>query len=123
MSQYTVAVVGVGAVGEEMLRVLKQRRFPAKEIRVLARSARDIQIDGDTYSVQVANLEAFDGVDIALFASADDGSKEFGRSLADRGVTIVDNSNTFRMEPDVPLVVPEVNAHDLENHHGIIANP
>jgi len=126
MAQYNIAVVGVGAVGEELLRVLSEHNFPAREIRVLARSARQITVDGRSYQVEPTTPESFDGVDIALFAGTE-GEKGaatvFGIDAAKRGVVIIDNGSDFRMRPDVPLVVPEVNGHVLERHEGIIANP
>jgi len=126
MGEYNVAVVGVGAVGEEMLRVLKQRRFPAKSLRVLARSARTITVDGDEYSVEVCSPEKFDGVQIALFAGTE-GEKgaavQFAEEAIKRGAVVIDNGADFRMDPKVPLVVPEVNPDDLQWHNGLIANP
>jgi aspartate-semialdehyde dehydrogenase len=121
-----VAVVGVGAVGIEMLRVLKQRNFPSNEIRVLARSARDIEVDGQKYSVQAISPEAFDGIDIALFAGTE-GEKgaavTYAKEAVKRGAVVIDNGADFRMEKNVPLVVPEVNGSDVKKHKGIIANP
>lgn len=125
-SIYNVAVVGVGVVGIEMLRVLKQRNFPVNELRVLARSARDIQVEGSTYSVKPISAEAFDGIDIALFAGTE-GEKgaavTFAKDAVKRGAVVIDNGADFRMDPNVPLVVPEVNAKDVKKHKGIIANP
>ncbi|MDQ2732579.1 MAG: aspartate-semialdehyde dehydrogenase, partial [Armatimonadota bacterium] len=126
MDSYNVAVVGVGAVGEAMIRTLKRRRFPIKDLRVLARSQRNITVGGESYSVRQCVPEAFEGVDIALFAGTEGdkgASAEFARLAAQRGATVIDNSSYFRMEPDIPLVVPEVNPEDLDRHQGIIANP
>jgi aspartate-semialdehyde dehydrogenase len=126
MSLYRVAVVGVGAVGEELLRVLAERKFPAESIQVLARSARTIHVDGTPYAVKPATPEAFEGIDIALFAGTE-GEKgaavTLGPEAVKRGAVVIDNGADFRMRPDVPLVVPEVNAAALESHSGIIANP
>jgi len=126
MAQYNIAVVGVGAVGEELLRVLAEHNFPAREVRVLARTARQITVDGRSYQVEPTTPESFEGVDIALFAGTE-GEKgaatTFGPDAAKRGVVVIDNGADFRMRPDVPLVVPEVNGHVLERHEGIIANP
>ncbi len=126
MKKYNVAVVGVGAVGIEMLRVLKQRNFPVGDLRVFARSARNIQVDGETYSVQPISPDGFDGIDIALFAGTE-GEKgaavTFAKEANKRGALVIDNGADFRMNPDVPLVVPEVNAQDVKKHKGIIANP
>ena len=126
MSKYTVAVVGAGAVGEELLRVLAHRRFPLRELRVLARTARTITVDGTAYDVQPTTPEAFDGVDIALFAGTE-GDKgaavTYGPEAARRGAIVIDNGADFRMRDDVPLVVPEVNAAALDGHRGLVANP
>ena len=128
-SKYNVAVVGVGAVGIEMLRVLKQRNFPVATLKVLARSARDIAVDGVTYHVEQITPEAFEGSDIALFAGTE-GEKgaavTFAPEAVKRGVIVIDNGADFRMEADVPLVVPEVNPKDAKKAkkgRGIIANP
>ncbi|MGO8673043.1 MAG: aspartate-semialdehyde dehydrogenase [Capsulimonadaceae bacterium] len=127
MSQeYTVAVVGVGAVGEEILRVLAEHRFPAKQVRVLARTGRTIRVDGREYPVEVTTPDAFSGVDIALFAGTE-GEKgaavTFGPEAVKRGAVVIDNGADFRMRDDVPLVVPEVNGDALVGHTGIVANP
>jgi len=124
--EFTVAVVGVGAVGEEILRVMHEHSFPAKSIRVLARTPRTISVDGRSYQVEATTAEAFDGVDIALFAGTE-GEKgaavTFGPEAVKRGAVIIDNGADFRMRPDVPLCVPEVNGAALDGHSGIIANP
>ena len=126
MSEYRVAIVGVGAVGEELLRVMAERRFPAASIQVLARTARTIQVDGTAHEVKATTPEAFDGVDIALFAGTE-GEKgaavTFGPEAVRRGAVVIDNGADFRMRADVPLCVPEVNADALAGHQGIIANP
>jgi aspartate-semialdehyde dehydrogenase len=126
MSQYQIAVVGVGAVGEELLRVLAERHFPAGEIRVLARTERTIRVDGRSYSVRPTTADAFDDVDIALFAGTE-GEKgaavTFGQEAIRRGAVVIDNGADFRMQHDVPLVVPEVNADAMRDHRGLIANP
>lgn len=126
MSDYNVAVVGVGAVGEELLRVLAERHFPAREVRVLARTERTIRVEGRAYNVRTTTPDAFEGIDIALFAGTE-GEKgaavTFGQDAIRRGAVVIDNGADFRMRDDVPLVVPEVNAPALDNHQGIIANP
>jgi aspartate-semialdehyde dehydrogenase len=122
----TVAVVGAGAVGKEMIRILEERNFPMKELRVLARSERILEVKGKKYEVKETTPESFAGVDIALFAGTE-GEKgaaaAFGRDAVSRGAVVIDNGSDFRMDPKVPLVIPEINAHDLDWHNGIIANP
>ncbi len=126
MKNYNVVVVGVGAVGIEMLRCLKQRNFPVAELHVLARSAREIEVDGQKYSVRAISPEGFQDIDIALFAGTE-GEKgaavTYASEAVKRGAVVIDNGADFRMDPRVPLVVPEVNAKDVKNHKGIIANP
>ena len=126
MSEYNVAIVGAGVVGKEMLRVLAEHHFPAREVRVLARSERTLTVEGREYAVQATTPEAFEGIDIALFAGTE-GEKgaalTFGPEAVRRGAVIIDNGADFRMRPNVPLVVPEVNAEALKRHEGIIANP
>jgi aspartate-semialdehyde dehydrogenase len=119
-------VVGIGAVGTEMLKVLHQRKFPAKSIRVFARSARAEEIAGKTYQVEETTPEAFNGVDIAIFAGtegAKGASQLYGWQAVAKGAVVIDNGDDFRMDPRVPLVVPECNAEALREHQGFIANP
>lgn len=126
MLGFRVAVVGAGAVGEEMVRVLRQRDFPASELTILARSARSQEIDGVAYPVKETTAEAFDDVDIAFFAGTEGvkgASQVFGWEAVARGVFVVDNGDDFRMDDRVPLVVPEVNGDALANHQGFVANP
>lgn len=126
MSKYRVAVVGAGAVGEEMVRVLRQRNFPMSELVILARSARKQIIDGIEFDVKETTNEAFDGIDIAFFAGtegAKGASQVFGWEAVARGVFVIDNGDDFRMDPRVPLVVPEVNPDALANHQGFVSNP
>lgn len=126
MKKYNVAVVGVGAVGEEMLRVLRQRNFPINQLKVFARSARKIEVDGHFYAVEKLNENSFKGIDIALFAGTE-GEKGAAVTYAPHaikaGAVVIDNGADFRMDKDVPLVVPEANAADAQKHKGIIANP
>ena len=126
MKKYTVAVVGIGMVGAEMLKVLRQREFPAKKIKVLATRARKEMIAGCEYDVEPATVEAFEGVDFAFFAGTE-GSKGasqlYGWPAVEKGCIVIDNGDDFRMDERVPLVVPEVNADHLKKHRGFISNP
>jgi len=126
MEKYNVAVVGVGAVGIEMLRILKQRKFPIENLKVFARSERDIVVDGVNYHVLPISPDGFDGINIALFAGTE-GEKgaavTFAPEAIKRGATVIDNGADFRLKKDVPLIVPEVNPEDAKKHKGIIANP
>jgi len=125
-SKYNVAVVGVGAVGIEMLRVLRQHRFPIKELRVFARTARKISVDGYDYPVEKISSDGFNNIDFALFAGTE-GEKgaavTYAQDAVKRGAVVIDNGADFRLEKNVPLVVPEVNGPDAKAHKGIIANP
>jgi aspartate-semialdehyde dehydrogenase len=126
MKQYRVGVVGIGAVGGEMVKILRQRKFPASEIRVMARTERDEEVAGEVFHVVETKAESFEGLDFAFFAGTE-GSKgasvQFGWDAVARGVVVIDNGNDFRMDDRVPLVVPEVNADALDRHQGFIANP
>jgi aspartate-semialdehyde dehydrogenase len=125
--KYIVAVVGAtGAVGNEMIAVLQERNFPVENLRLFAsaRSAgKTIDFHGKPVAVEVLTDKVFKGIDIALFSAGGDRSKEFAPIAAKEGCVVVDNSSAWRMDPEVPLVVPEVNPDDLERHKGIIANP
>jgi aspartate-semialdehyde dehydrogenase len=122
-----VAIVGAtGAVGQELLRTLEQRRFPVAELHLLAsaRSAgKRMAFNGREIEVSTLNERSFDGVDLALFSAGSGTAREFAPIAARAGAIVVDNSSAFRMDPAVPLVVPEINPQELEGHTGIIANP
>ena len=122
-----VAVAGAtGAVGTRMLAILEERNFPVESVKALAsaRSAgKKLTFRGEEITVEELTEDAFEGVQIALFSIPKKLSRRFSPEAAKRGCVVVDNSNAFRMDPDVPLVVPEVNPHDIAKHNGIIANP
>lgn len=124
---FKVAVVGAtGAVGGTMLRVLEERGFPVSELRPLAsaRSAgRQLDYLGRPVYVETLTEDAFEGIDIALFSAGGDRSRTFAPAAVEAGAVVIDNSSAFRMDPNVPLVVPEVNEADIQGHNGIIANP
>ena len=122
-----VAIVGAtGAVGIELIRCLEERRFPLSQLRLFAsaRSAgRTLPFKGEPLPVQELKEDSFRGVDIALFSAGGGISKRFGPLAAEQGAVVVDNSSAFRMDPSVPLVVPEINPEAVRGHRGIIANP
>jgi aspartate-semialdehyde dehydrogenase len=123
----TVAVVGAtGVVGRTMVQVLAERGFPVGELRPLATArsvGKEVAFDGRTFTVAEATPDAFEGVDIALFSAGGGTSKLLAPEAARRGATVIDNSSAWRMDPDVPLVVSQVNPDDLAWHEGIVANP
>ena len=127
MKKYTVAVLGAtGAVGQEMMSILEERNFPVGKLIPLAsaRSAgKTLKFKGEDVTIQLACDEAFEGVDIVLGAAENDIAKKFAPAIVKAGAVFVDNSSAFRMDPEVPLVVPEVNPEDVKWHKGIIANP
>lgn len=127
MSSYNVAVVGAaGMVGREMAKTLEQRRFPVAEFRPLdiaAVAGTPISFNGRDYPCVEATEENFAGIDIAFFSAGADASLDLAPKAVRQGATVIDNSSAWRMDPDCPLVVPEVNANDLAWHKGIIANP
>ena len=124
---YTVAILGAtGAVGQEMMKVLEERDFPVGKLIPLAseRSAgKTLKFKGEDVTIELACNEAFAGVDIVLGAAENDIAKQFAPAIVAAGAVFVDNSSAFRMDPEVPLIVPEVNAEDVKNHKGIISNP
>ena len=127
MKLYTVAVLGAtGAVGQEMMKILEERKFPVGKLVPLAsaRSAgKTLKFNGEDVVIQEACAEAFKGVDIVLGAAENDIAEKFALDIVRAGAVFVDNSSAFRLDPDVPLVVPEVNPEDVKKHHGIISNP
>ncbi|HHV79482.1 MAG TPA: aspartate-semialdehyde dehydrogenase [Firmicutes bacterium] len=127
MKAYNVAVVGAtGAVGREMLKVLEQRRFPVSKLRVMASpksKGKVLEFCGEKLIVEDLNEASFRGIEIALFSAGASRSLSFAPKAASEGAVVIDNSSAFRMDPKVPLVVPEVNPDDAFLHNGIIANP
>nr|MBI3614633.1 aspartate-semialdehyde dehydrogenase [Nitrospirota bacterium] len=124
---YQVAVVGAtGAVGAEMIQVLEERKFPVESLHPLASSRSaggTVSFRSSDVTVMELTKDSFAGIDIALFSAGSDVSKEYAPIAAKAGAVVIDNSAAWRMDKDVPLVVPEVNPHDLAKHKGIIANP
>ena len=127
MKTYTVAVLGAtGAVGQEMIRILEERNFPVGKLVPLAsaRSAgKTLKFRGEDVTIQEACDSAFAGVDIVLGAAENDIAKKFAPAIVAAGAVFVDNSSAFRLDPKVPLVVPEINPEDVKWHNGIISNP
>ncbi len=126
MGRHLALVGATGAVGQEFLRVLEQRNFPFDQFTLLAskRSAgKTATFKGQTYTIQELTEESFTGVDVALFSAGGSISRTYAPAAARAGAVVVDNSSAFRMDPETPLVVPEVNPQDISRHKGIIANP
>ena len=127
MMAYNIAIVGAtGLVGQEFIKILAQRNFPMKSIRLLAsdRSAgRKLWVNKQEIEVEETTPDSFEGIDIALFSAGSEISRHYAPLAAKSGAVVIDNSAAWRMEPNVPLVVPEVNPEDIEWHSGIIANP
>ena len=127
MKLYTVAILGAtGAVGQEMINILEERNFPVGKLVPLAsaRSAgKTIKFKGEDVTIGLACDEAFEGVDIVLGAAENDIAKQFAPAIVKAGAVFVDNSSAFRLQNDVPLIVPEVNPEDVKWHKGIISNP
>jgi len=127
MKECNVAIVGAtGMVGQEFIKVLGQRHFPLNSLHLYAsdRSAgKKVSVNHQEMEVQETSPHSFDGIDIALFSAGSEISHHFSPIAAKAGAVVIDNSAAFRMEPDIPLVVPEVNADDAKQHKGIIANP
>ena len=127
MKKAKIAILGAtGAVGREMMKILSERNFPVEELHLLA-SARSVgqkvEWQGQELTVELACDEAFEGMDIVLGAAENDIAERFAPAIVKAGAVFVDNSSAFRLNPDVPLVVPEINPQDALNHKGIISNP
>ncbi|RKY39206.1 MAG: aspartate-semialdehyde dehydrogenase [Candidatus Omnitrophota bacterium] len=126
MRRYNLAIVGIGMVGREMVKVLRERNFPVGELRIFARHPRQVEIEGEVYQVRTIEEKSFEDIDIALFAGTE-GEKgaavAFSRQAIESGAVVIDNGADFRLRPDVPLVVPEVNPQAIKEHKGLIANP
>lgn len=125
--EYNVAILGAtGAVGTRMIQQLEQSTIPVKSVKLLASAksaGKQLSFKGQLITVEETTPDSFNGVDIVLSSAGGSVSKKFLPEAVKRGAVCVDNTSAFRMEPDVPLVVPEVNEEALKNHHGIIANP
>ncbi|MBQ8893855.1 MAG: aspartate-semialdehyde dehydrogenase [Clostridia bacterium] len=122
-----VAILGAtGAVGREMLKVLEERNFPVGKLKLLASErsvGKLIPFKGQEIAVELADENAFEGMDLVLGAASNELAKRLAPAIVKAGAVFVDNSSAFRMDPDVPLIVPEVNGEDVKNHKGIISNP
>ena len=127
MKKYRIGIVGAtGAVGQEIIKLLEKRKFPASELRLLASSrsaGNDLEALGQTHKVQETTPESFKDLDIAIFSAGSENSVRFAHEAVKRDCVAIDNSSAFRMDPSVPLVVPEINPQDLDAHQGIVANP
>jgi aspartate-semialdehyde dehydrogenase len=127
MAGHRVAVVGAtGAAGEMTLRILEERKFPVRELRAFASErsvGKTVTFAGESVRVEKVTLDGFRGVEIAFFSAGSAQSKEHAPLAVRAGAVVVDKSNAFRMDPAVPLIVPEINAHAIHGHHGIVASP
>ena len=124
---YHIAIAGAtGAVGEELLRVLERRNFPVRKIRALASgksAGKNVSFRGQAIPVEEMTKHSFDNIDLAFFSAGGERSCKFAPIARDAGAIVIDNSSTFRMDPEVPLVIPEINGQDVKQHGGLIANP
>ena len=127
MKKYRIGIVGAtGAVGQEIIKLLEKREFPATELRLLASSRSagiELEALGQTHKIQETTPESFKDLDIAIFSAGSENSVKFAHEAVKRDCVAIDNSSAFRMDPSVPLVVPEINPQDLDGHQGIVANP
>src|SRR5437588_7353892 len=125
--EYHIAIVGAtGAVGAELLRVLERRNFPVAKLRALASgksAGKKVQFRNEPITVEELSENSFDNIDIAFFSAGGEVSRKFVPIARKAGAVVIDNSSVFRMDPDVPLVIPEINGEDVKQHHGLIANP
>jgi aspartate-semialdehyde dehydrogenase len=124
---FHVAIVGAtGAVGAELIQLLEQREFPLRGLKLLASAKSEgkaLKFKGEEIPVEALSKDSFKSVDIALFSAGASTSRQYAQHAVSAGAVVIDNSSAFRMEPDVPLVVPEINPTDIQKHQGIIANP
>jgi aspartate-semialdehyde dehydrogenase len=124
---FNVAIAGAtGAVGVEILKLLEQRNFPVKELKLLASehsAGKAVTFKGKKFTIEVLRQDSFKGIDFAFFSAGATRSREFVPAAVEAGATVLDNSSAFRMDPKVPLVIPEVNRDDLKNHQGVISVP
>ena len=127
MKKYKIGIVGAtGAVGQEIINLLEKREFPVSEARLLASSrsaGREIQACGNLEVVSETTPDSFKGLDIAIFSAGSQNTEIFADSASKNNCVVIDNSSAFRMEENVPLVIPEINGDELESHRGIISNP
>ena len=127
VKRYNVAILGAtGAVGREMMKVLEERQFPIAQLKLLASSrsaGKTILFNGREQIIEEAREDSFDGVDIVLGAAENDIAMKYLPIAAAKGAVVVDNSSAYRLDDDVPLIIPEINPQDVHAHHGIIANP
>ena len=127
MKLYKVAILGAtGAVGQEMMKILAERNFPIGELHLLASErsvGKKMSFKGEEIAVELACPEAFKGMDIVLGAAENDIAEAMAPHIVEAGAVFVDNSSAFRMDPNVPLIIPEINPEDAKNHKGIISNP
>lgn len=127
MKKYNVAILGAtGAVGKEMLKILGERNFPINELKLLASkksAGGEVEFNGKKYTIEEATENSFENIDVMLCAAENDISKALSPAAVRAGAVVIDNSSAYRMDENVPLVVPEVNPEDVKTHKGIIANP